>query len=243
MSRPRGLALPPHVRIAATVAFTLGVVATPRTTLWVHVVHALVIAVVAWLSHVGPATLGRGLLVEVPFVVFAALLPFIALGPRVAVGPFLVSAAGLSAAASMLCKATLGVAAATVLAATTRPDQIVHGLETLRLPRLLVQILSFMVRYVHVVADDAGRMRVALASRGFRATSPRHWGVVTASLGALFIRTYERGERVHLAMLSRGYTGVLPTEPAPKATYAQWAVGGIGPLVAWLATAAGRMSA
>jgi cobalt/nickel transport system permease protein len=67
-----------------------------------------------------------------------------------------------------------------------------------------------MVRYLEVVTGELQRMRVARASRGFDARNPRHWPVLARSAGALFIRSYERGERVHLAMLSRGYTGRLP---------------------------------
>jgi cobalt/nickel transport system permease protein len=51
---------------------------------------------------------------------------------------------------------------------------------------------------------------VARESRGFNPRDVRHWPVLARSAGALFIRSYERGERVHLAMLSRGYTGTLP---------------------------------
>ncbi len=67
-----------------------------------------------------------------------------------------------------------------------------------------------MVRYGDVIADELRRMRTARLSRGFEARGPRHWGVLAKSAGALFIRSYERGERVHLAMLSRGYTGSMP---------------------------------
>ena len=84
------------------------------------------------------------------------------------------------------------------------------GLERLRVPNLLVQIMGFMVRYLDVVTDEMRRMRVARESRGFTARDVRHWPVIARSAGALFIRSYERGERVHLAMLSRGYTGTLP---------------------------------
>ena len=59
-------------------------------------------------------------------------------------------------------------------------------------------------------------MEVARQSRGFIATGPKHWKVLAQAAGTLFIRSYERGERVHLAMLSRGYVGNLPDfEPGP----------------------------
>ena len=110
-------------------------------------------------------------------------------------------------------KATLSVLAATLLAATTEPRALLRGLERLRLPQVLVQILMFMIRYVDVVGGELRRMRVARESRGFQA---RHLGalrVLGTAAGSLLLRSYERGERVHLAMLSRGYSGRLPTGP------------------------------
>ena len=98
-----------------------------------------------------------------------------------------------------------------LLAATTEPAALLRGLERLRLPQQLVQIMGFMLRYLEAVTDELRRMRIASASRGFTARNPRHWPVVAASVGALFIRSFERGERVHQAMVSRGYTGRLPS--------------------------------
>ena len=121
-----------------------------------------------------------------------------------------VSQPGLTAAWALLVKGTLGVLASLTLAATTEPRDLLAGLERLRVPSLLVQIMGFMVRYLDVVTDEMRRMRVARESRGFTARDVRHWPVIARSAGALFIRSYERGERVHLAMLSRGYTGTLP---------------------------------
>ena len=79
------------------------------------------------------------------------------------------------------------------------------------MPELLVQIMAFMIRYLDVVtggdAADAGGPRVTR----LRAPATRASGrCIARSAGALFIRSYERGERVHLAMLSRGYTGTMP---------------------------------
>jgi cobalt/nickel transport system permease protein len=99
---------------------------------------------------------------------------------------------------------------------------MLRGLEKLKLPTLMVQIASFMLRYVNVVNDEMERMKVARESRGFNATGIQHWKVLATAAGALFIRSYERGERVHLAMLSRGYTGVLPHEEPPKLSKSIW---------------------
>jgi cobalt/nickel transport system permease protein len=66
------------------------------------------------------------------------------------------------------------------------------------------------------------RMRIARESRGFEARGIRHWGVLARSAGALFIRSYERGERVHLAMVSRGYAGSMPVIDEVTASRAQW---------------------
>ena len=94
------------------------------------------------------------MLVETPVVVFALLLPFVATGPRTEVLGASVSEPGLTAAVTLLLKATLGVAAALLLAATTQPHDVVRGLERLRLPAPLVQIMAFMVRYLEVVGAD-----------------------------------------------------------------------------------------
>ena len=89
-----------------------------------------------------------------------------------------------------------------------------------------------MIRYGDVITDELRRMSVARRSRGFEARGVRHWGVLAKTAGALFIRSYERGERVHLAMVSRGYTGTVPVIDEVTATRAQWAYAGALPLLA-----------
>ncbi len=201
---------PAHLKLAGLVAFMLAVVATPIDRYAVFVGWAALLLVAVAASRVPPTYLARRMVVEVPFVVFALLLPFIATGPRIEFVGLAVSEAGLVAAAGLLMKGTLGVLAALTLAATTEPDDVLRGLQRLRVPDPLVQIMGFMIRYLDVVTGEMGRMLTAMRSRGCDPRSPRHWPALARSLGALFIRSYERGERVHLAMLSRGYTGTLP---------------------------------
>jgi len=202
--------LPAHLKLLALLGFVLTVVLTPRTAFAAYAVYLLLVLLAQRVSRVPFGYYARRMVVEVPFVVFAVLMPFIATGPRVEVLGVAVSAGGLAAAWALLAKGTLGVLASLTLAATTEPRDLLAGLERLRVPSLLVQIMGFMVRYLDVVTDEMRRMRVARESRGFTARDVRHWPVIARSAGALFIRSYERGERVHLAMLSRGYTGTLP---------------------------------
>jgi cobalt/nickel transport system permease protein len=199
-----------HVKILALLGLMIVVVATPGQWYAAFAGYLGGLLVVIALSRVPVTYLLPRMVVEVPFIVFAVLLPFLALGPRTEFLGLTVSAPGLLAAWTLLAKATLGVLAGLTLAATTEPQEVVRGLERLRLPNSMVQIMAFMIRYLEVVGDDLRRQQIALASRGFSARNPRHWPVLARSAGALFIRSYERGERVYLAMLSRGYTGRMP---------------------------------
>ncbi|MFG3349169.1 cobalt ECF transporter T component CbiQ [Streptomyces sp. NPDC048018] len=215
-------ALPPHTKLAAVFAFVVVVVATPREAMWAFGLYALLLAGVAAAARV-PArfVLGR-LLIEIPFVAFALLMPFVVPGEQTQVLGVPLSVPGLWGAWNVLAKGTLGVAASVLLAATTELRALLLGLQRLKLPPMLVQIASFMIRYGDVITDEMRRMSIARRSRGFEASGIRHWGVLAKSAGALFIRSYERGERVHLAMVSRGYTGAMPVIDEATATPAQW---------------------
>ncbi len=195
----------PHHKLLVLVGFVLVVVATPHDWYPAFATYLLALVVVIAASRVPPGYLLPRMVVEVPFLVFALLVPFVSHGPHTEVLGLTLSEPGLVAAGGLVMKGTLGVLASLTLAATTEPRAVLQGLERLRLPAQLVQIMGFMIRYLDVVGAELARMRMALLARGFRGRDPRHWPVLARSLGALFIRSYERGERVHLAMLSRGY--------------------------------------
>ncbi|MGH8867875.1 MAG: cobalt ECF transporter T component CbiQ [Actinomycetes bacterium] len=235
--------LPAHTKLVALLGFVVVVVATPRTQVWAFCAYAVLLAVVVRSAKVPFRIVARRSLVELPFVVFALLLPFLAHGPQVEVLGLSLSEDGLLGGWNILAKGTLGVVAATVLAATTDPRDVVVGLSRLRVPSLLVQIVASMVRYVDVVAADLARMKVARESRCFDGRGVRALPVVAQAAGALFVRTYERGERVHLAMLSRGYTGTMPRWDDGGATRAQWCTAALLPAAALGVALAARMAA
>ncbi|PWK70490.1 cobalt/nickel transport system permease protein [Streptomyces sp. CG 926] len=224
--------LPPHCKLAATLAFVVVVVSTPREAVWAFGLYAVLIATVAAVARIPAGFLLRRLLIEVPFVAFAVLMPFVAEGEQVQVLGMSLSVSGLWGAWNVLAKGTLGVAASVLLASTTELRALLLGLQRLKLPPLLVQIASFMIRYGDVISDELRRMSVARRSRGFEASGIRHWGVLAKTAGALFIRSYERGERVYLAMVSRGYAGSMPVIDEVAATRAQWAYAAALPVTA-----------
>ncbi|MER7311034.1 MULTISPECIES: cobalt ECF transporter T component CbiQ [Streptomyces] len=215
--------LPPHCKLVAVLGFVVVVVSTPREALWAFALYAVLLAAVAAVARVPAGFLLKRLAIEVPFVAFALLMPFVVPGEQTELLGLTVSVPGLWGAWNVLAKGTLGVAASVLLASTTELRSLLLGLQRLRLPPLLVQIASFMLRYGDVITDELRRMSIARRSRGFEARGVRHWGVLAKTAGALFIRSYERGERVHLAMVSRGYTGTMPVIDEVTASRAQWA--------------------
>jgi len=224
--------LPPEVKTVAMVAFILIVVFTPPQAYWAFALYAAMLVGVAALARIPARIILPRMLVEVPFLAFAVLMPFFGTGETIQVLGITVHVAGLIAAWNILIKGTLGVVASILLAATTPARDLLLGLERLKVPTLIVQIATFMLRYVYVITDEMGRMRLAREARGFQARGIRSWPILAQSGGALFIRSYERGERVHLAMLSRGYTGRLPDLNTATTLRTDWLLALCLPLLA-----------
>jgi cobalt/nickel transport system permease protein len=224
--------LPPEVKIVATLLFTIIVVITPREEFAAFAGYALVLAVVAAATRVRPLWLAKRATIELPFVLLAVALPFAGHGERVTWLGLSLSVDGLYGAWNIVIKGTLGVLASLLLAASTTVRDVLLGLDRLRCPRVFTQIATFMLRYLDILADDARRMRVARLSRGY---DPRFLWQVKAfavGIGALFLRAFERGERVYLAMVSRGYTGRLPAPEGGGATVGHWAASAVVPVAA-----------
>ncbi len=226
--------LPAQCKIAAVVLFVLVVVSTPTRAFWAFGAYALLLLAVVLTARLPPLLVLRRMVIEVPFLLFALLLPVVTGGERVDVLGLSLSESGLLGAFNILAKGSLGVVASIVLASTTTIRDLLHGLERLRLPRQLVLIASFMVRYADVLAAEMGRMKVARESRGFSQTGLKAWPVLSKSLGSLFLRSYERGERVHLAMRSRGFNGTMPVMRRQPTRVAQWATAFVLPASAGL---------
>lgn len=201
---------PAEVKIVCLVLVVLAVVATPREMLWPYALYALLLLAVWRLARIPLRWVVPRMLIEAPFVVLAVLLPFAEGGQRVSVAGVQLSLTGLWAAWGIVAKGTLGVAASLTVAATTSARELPVALGRLGMPALVTSMLVLMIRYIDVVSAEARRMRMARLSRGDSPRMLHQAGAVARSVGALFLRSYERGERVYLAMLSRGFDGRVP---------------------------------
>ena len=225
--------LRPQVKIAAAFLFVFAVVATPREAVWAFAVYAAILLTLAAVARLGARFVGTRMLIETPFVIAALLIPFFAGGDTVTVLGLELSETGLWDMWNILAKATLGLLTSIVLAGTTDIPSILRGFEALRVPRVLTAIMGFMIRYLDVILGEFRRMRVAMQSRGHNPRWLGHAKPYATSAGLIFVRSYERGERVYLAMASRGYEGHMPKRPGDAASAAQWAMGLAAPVAAW----------
>lgn len=208
--------LAPAPKLVATVLFVIAVALVPQQQVLPVIVNAIVLAVVIFSSRLPWRVVAVRLLVIVPFVFFAFLLPFVGQGERTEVAGIAISIDGAWGAWGVLTKAALGATATIILSSTTSIPDLLRALTTLRVPSMIIAIVSFMFRYLELVISQMHRTRTAMTAR---AHDPRwFWQIrpIALSAGAIFVRTYERGERVHLAMMARGYSGSMPRVDVPE---------------------------
>jgi cobalt/nickel transport system permease protein len=217
--------LPAEVKIVAAFLGVVCVVATPREAFPIFGGYLLVLAAVWAVARIPAGWIARRAVIEVPFVVLAVLLPFSGGAPHVEWLGLTLSEPGLLGAWNILVKGTLGVLTSLTLAATTPLRDLLLGLQRLHAPALVVTIATLMLRYVDVIAGEARRMAMARLARGHDPRFLWQVGATARGVGSLFLRSYERGERVHLAMLSRGWSGAMPRLSDARTSGRDWLAG------------------
>jgi cobalt/nickel transport system permease protein len=191
-----------RLKLIASLVFVLSVIATPIGWWTLLGIEGLVIAFVVGLAGIPPRELGRRWLA---FFVFFGFLTFMVAPAHPARARY-----GLGVvAASILTKNSLALLIMLVLAATTPFHKLLAALRKLGVPPVLVATLQFMDRYRHVLMDELERMSTARRARTFDRRGLLAWSLLTGLVGMLFLRTFERAERVHGAMVARGWTGVI----------------------------------
>ncbi|MFW9831301.1 MAG: cobalt ECF transporter T component CbiQ [Candidatus Thorarchaeota archaeon] len=142
-------------------------------------------------------------------------LPFITPGTPFfisSIGPWVlaISVDGVYRAAVFTMRIWSCLAALSLLTLSTRFSVLLHGMQRLRIPSLLISLTALTYRYIFLFSDEAYRMGLAHEARTVKKERIVHlqtWRTISSMIGTLFIRAYERGEKVYQTMLARGFTG------------------------------------
>lgn len=188
--------LSPTARVAITLAILLFLAIRPATDGLAMLLVAIVLFAVALWTKVPAGWLARRALTLIPVI---ALL---ALGGPLSRG----FTSGWDRSIGLAARMTASIATALVLLGPMYPHELTQGLRGVGLPAALTTMIGLMLRYQMVLSREAGRMKRAMAARQF--TRRPAWRSLASLLGSLFLRAVDRAERVHRAMLARGWKGV-----------------------------------
>ena len=206
-----------RLKLLLTLAYIFAATLTPVGHWLAFGLLAALLAVAVAASRLSALLILRRSALALPFIVVAVPLLFTKEGDTLfTLQPFgwTASEEGVTAVLTILTKSWLSVVAAIILTATTPALELLRAMRALAVPRILVATVSFMYRYLFVIAEEAQRLLRARDCRsagleGHKSGGSVRWraGVLGHMVGSLFLRSYERSERVYAAMQSRGYDG------------------------------------
>lgn len=150
----------------------------------------------------------KKILLAAPFAFFIGIFnPLLDRTVLVHIGSIGISGGWISFASIMI-RFTFTVGSALILIATTGFNEVCLALERMGAPRSFAVQLLFLYRYIFVLTDEASRM---VRARALRAFAGRGMGfrVYTHMIGQLLLRTLDRAQRIHLAMVCRGFDGEI----------------------------------
>ncbi len=217
-------------RAKILVFFTLIVVgvSSPPDAFLLFGFLVLTLISIALLAKLPLGHLAKKILVILPFLFLVTLsIPFmkkdmVGGGYNLGLGGLSVSKSGLWILWNVVIKSCLGVFSIILLSSTTSFPDLIKGMERLRTPRIFTVLTSFMYRYSFILIDEIYRMKRARDSRCFGGKWFWHSKVIGHMVGSLFLRSFHRGERVYLAMLSRGYQGTMPETSVGRFGRGEW---------------------
>ena len=204
--------LSPQLKILATLLIVISIAFSKIINPFQIISHAVIVFLIIRLSNIPLKTYLKRLTLDIPFILFALFLPFLSSGNNDMVFTlfsFEVYRTGLLEMFAILFKATAGLSMGIVLTATTTNIELIYGLQKLKLPPIIIAIMSFSIRYIDVFIDEFKRVKISMQSRGYIEKGIKTLLPIAYASGAILIRGYERGERVYLSMISRGFTGVI----------------------------------
>jgi cobalt/nickel transport system permease protein len=199
-------ALDPRTKLLTSLVFIITVMSFDRYDISGIIPYFIFPVFMVRVGNLPMGYMIKRITIALPFVLFVGFFnPFFDRAILMHIGPVSISG-GMISFITILLRCILTVFAALTLIATTGFYGICMALERIGIPNMFVIQLLFVYRYIFVLIEEASRMARARALRSFSANylSFKVW---TSLIGHLMLRTIDRARRIHLAMLSRGFTG------------------------------------
>lgn len=230
--------LDPRIKIVVMIVFVIATLLLPDGAWLAFILSWLCTWLVSWLAKLPYRVVLKRSLIILPFLATALTLLFnipgnVLISWTTGSISATITDAGLVRFTSVISRGWLAIQAAILLTAVTQFPDLMHGLNHLRIPPVLVNIISFMYRYLFVLADEAQRMMRARQARSARLLGTGSHGgslawrakVTGYMVGQLFSRSLDRSDRVYQAMMARGYKGRLLTMAPHAMTRPDWLKG------------------
>jgi cobalt/nickel transport system permease protein len=203
-----------RAKVLVTLIFTLCVISYSRYELAALLPFFIFPAVITSLAGLPPLFIFKRIALLCPFVIAVGVLnPVFDRTTLVQLGSFDISGGWISFA-SILLRSMLTIGGAFILVGVTGFNAICQAFENLGMPRVFAVQLLFLYRYIFVLTEEAGR---ASRARELRSCGKKGMGITSLGtlVGHLLLRTWQRAERIHTAMLARGFTGDFRTNRQP----------------------------
>ncbi|MCZ7604864.1 MAG: cobalt ECF transporter T component CbiQ [Planctomycetota bacterium] len=220
--------LDPRAKIVSLFAVVFVAISTPAEAWQAFAAYWALLTLYALVGAIPPRQILRRLILVIPFVLLVLLVqplrePDFSKGEYwVEVLGMQVSSGGLAVLANVALKSLTSVYALILLSATTPFNDMLRGFERLYVPTVFVEIAAFAWRYLFVLRDEAQRMLRARDARAWKGRWLWQAWVIGLMVGSLFLRAYERAERVYQAMKARGYYGQSHTHFDRSMTRPDW---------------------
>jgi len=202
--------LDPRAKVLTTLCFIICVVSFDKYSISAMLPFLIYPAVLIAIGELPFGYLLRKIVIVIPFALLVGLFnPVFDRQVLMQVGSLDIWGGWISCL-SILMRAILTASAAIILVAITGFPAICEALEKLKMPQAFAVQLLFLYRYIFVLTDEGVRTARARQLRTFgkRGLGIRHFGSL---VGHLLLRTWERAERIHMAMLARGFSGEVLT--------------------------------
>jgi len=202
--------LDPRAKVLTAIFFVAAVVSVNKYEVSGLLPFVIYPVVLLALGNLPPGYLLKKILLAAPFAVLIGIFnPMLDRAVLVQLGPLGISGGWVSFT-SILIRFVLTVSAAMILVATTSFNGVCAALEKMAVPTVFVVQLLFLYRYLFVLVEEASRLTRARSLRSF---DGKGMGVKVFSsmIGQLLLRSFDRAQRIHQAMLCRGFDGEIRT--------------------------------